>query len=103
MTPYTIPLTNSQQQLSIALGGTIYTLTVYWNTQSNVWTLDIADSAGKDIVLGIALVTGCDLLGQYAYLGLGGSLVVQTDFDPTLPPTYDNLGINGNLYFVTTP
>lgn len=101
MTPFRIPLTNSQQQLGIALGGIVYTLTVNFNSNANSWTLDIADQSGNVIVAGIALVTGCDLLGQFGYLNFGGSLVAMTDYDSEAVPTYDNLGGNGNLYFVT--
>lgn len=103
MTPYTIPLTNSQQQLSIALAGIIYNLTIKWNTIGNTWLLDIADQANNPLVSGIPLVCGCDLLGQYKHLGIGGSLIAQTDFSVNTPPTYSNLGSNGNLYFVTSP
>jgi len=103
MTPYRIPLTSSQQQLGISLGGTVYTLTLSFNSNANSWTLDIADQSGNNIVTGIALVTGCDLLGQYGYLNFGGSLVAMTDYDTDAVPTYSNLGDNGNLYFITVP
>lgn len=103
MTPYRIPLTNSQQQLGISLGGIVYTLTVNFNANANSWTLDISNQAGDIVVAGIALVTGCDLLGQFGYLKFGGSLVAMTDYDTDAVPTYSNLGDNGNLYFVTVP
>jgi hypothetical protein len=101
-TPYEIPLIPQAQQLLVALGGTTYQLTVRWNNQATIWVLDIADSSGNEIVTGIPLVTGTDLLGQFAYLNLGGSLVAQTDTDMTLPPTYDDLGDTGHLYFVVS-
>jgi predicted Zn-dependent protease with MMP-like domain len=102
-TPYQIPLVASQQQLQVALGGIVYTLTVRWNDAAGSWTVDIGDSANNLIIGGIPLVTGTDLLGQYAYLGFGGKLVAQTDFDADAVPTYTNLGTNGNLFFVTEP
>lgn len=100
VTPYTIPLANEQQQLQISLGGTLYTLTVWWNDSAQCWTIDIGDISNNPIVTGIALVTGCDLLGQYGYLNFGGSLVCQSSFDPDTVPTYDSLGGTGQLYFV---
>ena len=102
-TPYTIPLTSAQQQIQISLGGIVYTLTVKWNTVADCWVIDIANQNGVNIVTGIPLVTGCDLLGQYKYLNLGGSLICQTDFDSAAVPTYQNLGSNSQLYFVTSP
>jgi hypothetical protein len=47
---------------------------------------------GRPDPQGVPLVTGVDLLAQYAYLGFIGSLVVQTDHDPDATPTYENLG-----------
>ena len=65
--------------------------------------MDIGDVNGNPLVSGIALVTGADLLGQYAYLGIGGQLIVMTDGDPSAIPTFTNLGIESHLYYVTEP
>ncbi|MCL7680226.1 hypothetical protein M8369_40485, partial [Klebsiella pneumoniae] len=43
------------------------------------WCLDIMDSSGADLIKGIPLITGADLLAQYRYLGLGFSLYVGCD------------------------
>jgi predicted Zn-dependent protease with MMP-like domain len=102
-TPYVIPLMSAQQKIQIALGGVVYTLVVQWNTHAQCWVVDIEDQNGNPIVTGLALVTGCDLLGQYAYLNLGGSLICQTDYQTDVVPTYENLGTNSQLYFVTSP
>ncbi|HDS4945079.1 TPA: hypothetical protein QHY57_005346, partial [Klebsiella pneumoniae subsp. ozaenae] len=45
------------------------------------WCLDIMDSTGADLIKGIPLITGANLLAQYRYLGLGFSLYVNCD-DP---------------------
>jgi hypothetical protein len=58
------------------------------------------DSNQNPILTGLPLVTGVDLLEQYGYLGIGGSLVVQSTNDPSLVPNYDTLGSTGNLFFV---
>ncbi len=102
-TPYEIPLSPMPQQLSIALAGVTYNLNVYWCDPAQCWMLDIADSTETPILTGIPIVTGADLLEPYAYLNFGGQLQVQTDQDTFAVPTYDNLGVNGHLYFVTTP
>ena len=98
-----IPLSPQPQTFSIQLGQITYKLTVAWNDDPAMqcWVLDIADVNGNAIVSGIPLVTGADLLAQYAYLGIGGSLAVLTDGDDTAIPTYENLGVNSHLYFVT--
>lgn len=99
-TPYEIPLSPNAQTFGILLGGAAYNLTVKWNAQNSAWTLDIADNSSNPLVCGIPLITGADLLAQYAYLGISGSLVCQTDNNPDAVPTYDNLGTTGHLYFV---
>ena len=103
-TAYEIPLIAGPQQLVISLAGTSYQLTLHWCVPAAAWVLDIASSDGSTpIVSGIPLVTGADLLEQYAYLGIGGKLVAQTDGDVYAVPTFNNLGNGGRLYFVTTP
>lgn len=103
MTPFLIPLANGPQTLSISLAGTLYNLRLYWNVPAQLWLLDIASASGTALLSGIPLVTGVDLLDQYQYLGFGGSLYAQTDNAALTPPTFDNLGVTGNLYFVTNP
>lgn len=103
MTIYEIPTSASPQSFQIALAGVTYKLTLMWrDAPYGGWTLDIADSAGNLILSGVSLVTGADLLAQYAYLGLGGELWVQTDSVPAEVPTFDNLGTDSHLYFVTS-
>lgn len=101
LTIYEVPLSPKPQNFTIALGVTTYQMRVWWNNATNGgWTLDIADASGVPIVQGIPLVTGANLLRQYAYLGLNqGILSVQTDFDIDAVPTFTNLGQTSHLYF----
>lgn len=103
MADYTIPLTAEDQTFSVSLGGTKYQLTVRWNASNEGgWVLDISlPDNGGDIVTGIPLVTGCDLLAPYDYLGISGGLVVWAD-GSDLPPTVDNLGNGVDLVFITS-
>lgn len=101
-TAYLIPLSTQPQTLQITLVGTQYQLTVRWNDANQAWTLDIADSSSNPIISGIPMVTGSDLLAPYGYLGFGGQLIVQTTNNVDAVPTLDNLGTDGNLYFVVT-
>lgn len=97
---FEIPLIVSPQTLTVSLSGTIYNLTVRWSEIDQVWLLDIADQNDNVIVGGINLVTGGDLLAPYRYLGFVGSLIVQTDTDTLVPPTFNNLGATSHLYYL---
>lgn len=99
-TLYEIPLSPAPQTFGITLGGQALIMTLQWREAGAAcWLLDIADAAGNPMVAGIPLVTGHDLLEQYAYLGLGGALLVATDGDPDAMPTFDNLGVASHLYW----
>jgi hypothetical protein len=65
------------------------------------WVIDIADRTGGQMVNGIPLVTGCDLLAQHGHLGFTGKLMVQTDDNPDAVPTFANLGEQSHLYWIT--
>ncbi len=100
MTSYEITLNSQPQKLTVSLAGVQYTLIVLWNTINGTWVIDLEDSSGNPILTGIPLVPNIDLLEQFAYLNIGGSLVVQTDGNVNALPTFDNLGIGSHLYFV---
>lgn len=102
-TYYDIPLINNAQTCTVSLGGSPYELTVLWNSFSNTWVLDITDDNGNDIITGIPLVAGSDLLEQFAYLSFGGALRAMEDSNFNTPPSFNSLGDTGHLYFVTTP
>ena len=101
---YEIPLSSQPQTFTISLGGLVYNLTVLWRDAiMGGWFLDIADSTNTPLACGLPLVTGTDLLAQLAYLGIAGSMVVTTDGDINVVPTFANLGTLSHLWFVTTP
>ncbi len=102
-TAYEIPLSAQAQTFAIALGGVNYTLTLQWRAADGMggWVLDIADASNNPLVSGIPLVTGCDLLAQFAYVGFGGGPWVLTDGAALAVPAYANLGSLSHLYFVT--
>jgi len=96
---YEVPLSGAPQSFSISIAGATYNLRLtYQNVADGGWVLDLSDSSGNAIVQGIPLVTGADLLAQYGYLGLGFSLVVNTDGDADAVPTFANLGTLSHLY-----
>lgn len=99
---YEIPTQPQNQTFSISLNGVTYNLRLKWNAPNASWVLDILDSQQDNILNGIPLITGADLLAQYAYLGIGGKLVVQSNYNPDEVPSYTTLGSTGNLYFLTS-
>lgn len=98
---YEIPVTPNPQTFSITLSGIDYNVQILWNDAAQCWVIDFADANNIPIVSGIPLVTGVDLLGPYTDLKFKGKLFVQTDNNLAEPPTFDNLGITGHLYWVT--
>lgn len=96
---FEVPLSPTPQKITMAMGGSTYELTVRWNVPNNTWMLDIADTDGNSILSSIPVVTGTNLLEQYDYLDFGVSLFAFTDHDLDSPPTFDNLGTTGHLYF----
>lgn len=102
-TAFEVPLSSDAQVFAIALAGTTYKLRLQWNSVGMYWVMDVADENENPLILGTPLITGLDLLMQYGYFVIAGSLVVQTDSDTYAVPTYENLGTNGRLYFVVEP
>ena len=97
---FTVPLSNVPQKFGITLGGRKLDITGKWNEHSG-WVLDLSDGVtSESIVAGIPLVSGCDLLSQYKYLSIPGSLIVYTDGEQFTPPDEFNLGKESNLYYV---
>jgi PKD repeat protein len=101
-TVYEIPLVAAAQKLKITLNGKPYQLTIRYNNSAKAWNMDIRDDKGAAVLTGIPLVTGADLLAQYAYLQLGGQLFVQTDAGNQAIPTFADLGKSSHLFFVVT-
>jgi hypothetical protein len=99
-TAYEVPLIPAPQTLRVPLGGINYQLRVYWSDPATAWILDINDEGGAPVVLGLAIVTGVNLLEQFDYLGFLGRLEAQTDHDLHAPPSKTNLGVTSHLYLV---
>jgi hypothetical protein len=102
-TTFLLPLTNDPQTFEINMAGVNYNMTVKWNdSPDGGWVFDLADAVTNDsIVAGVPMITGGNCLAGLDYLGINGELLVYTDGDDTAVPTYDNLGVESNLYFLT--
>lgn len=98
-----IPVRPSQaQRFRVTLDGAVYNMRLtYDGAQDGCWILDIGDADGNLLVAGIPLLTGVNLLAQYAYLGFAGSLVCTTDRGAGEVPTFDGLGVTSHLYYLT--
>jgi hypothetical protein len=97
---FNIPLEPVSQRLVIDLGGQSLALAVRWNDVGEIWILDIFDGRTLEpLLLSMPLVTGCDLLAQYKFLGIKGHLVASTDGTADDPPTFQNLGAEGHLTY----
>lgn len=102
MIPFEIPLRPIAQQLTTFLGATQYGLTFKWCDPAACWMMDVLDANGNEVLTGLPIVTGADILEQFAYLPVGkGGLVAQTDHDADAVPTYDNLGVQSHVYYLT--
>jgi len=95
-----IPLSPDNQQFSIAVNGVSYQLRSLWRDGAG-WIVDLMDASGAPVVSDIPLVTGANLLSQYAYLNLGFALVVICDDPGQDYPTKTDLGIKSHLLVVT--
>lgn len=101
---YEIPLSGTPQHFSIVLSGVTYQLLFrYRDAPMGGWVVDFFTSAGDRILCGVPLVTGSDLLGQYAYLNFNATLMVISDGDPDAVPTFNNLGSEAHVLWVTEP
>jgi len=102
---FEIPLKPAtQQKLHISLSGVDYTLSLTFNSHANagigLWMLQIGDTLESVLVSGIPLVTGCDLLEQFHYLGIPGALIAQGAGHSNPPPNFTDLGSGSHLFYV---
>lgn len=99
---FEIPLSAKSEVFSVTMGGADYTLRVNWCIPMGRWILDIlTGDASKEILTGLPLSPGVDLLKQYAHLGILGELVAQVDHDVNAAPSFENLGTTGHLFYIT--
>jgi hypothetical protein len=103
-----IPVIPSRaQSFKITLNNNDYLFSFKWNRISNCWILDISDPiGGEGILTGIPLITGVDLLEQFPYetIGENGHFIVYTAAIRVAPdsvPTFDNLGVEGRLFYIS--
>jgi hypothetical protein len=93
-----IPFSSRPEKFSITLNDRQLIIAVNWNVR--IWEITISDVLSQiTLVAGLPLVTGCDILEQYEYLGLGGIMFISQDSGSKDTPTFYNLGKDCNLFF----
>lgn len=94
-----IPLTADNQEFSINIAGTTYRISIIW--RDLYWIMDLQNDRAEPVISGIPLVTGADLLAQYAHMNLGFKLVVVCDDNAQDYPTKTDLGGRSHLLVAT--
>ncbi|MEY0576985.1 phage baseplate plug family protein [Providencia manganoxydans] len=92
-----IPILNKNQELDIQLGRKNYHLRIKYMEFCG-WVLDVMTQAKEEILMGIPLLHGVDIFGQYRYLGLEGSLLFYCE-DPSYETDMNEAGKGNRLYF----
>lgn len=90
-----IPLTADNQRFDITLANVSYQMRILW--RADRWFLDLQDSRGSDIIAGLPLVTGTNLLEPYRWLQPGFALVVLSDLPESPAPGQFDLGDSSHL------
>ena len=94
-----IPLNSSPEQLfSITLSGQTYDCRVILNSRTGVWSISFSQS-GTDIVNGVSLLGGVDILKQYN-IPVENAYVVNLDM-PNEDASKSNLGTVAKLFILT--
>lgn len=101
-----IPLTNDpNQQISVSLNvnGSVLRLQlfIYFNEMSQVWEMDISDSAGNLLVCDVPLLTGTwpagNMLAQYGYMNIGSAYIINLGQTSNDYPNSTELGSGFSL------
>lgn len=98
-----------EQTFRVVLDLVPYSCRIYWSDfddtmkeivgddKEGQWYMDIASD--QITINGMALVTGCDMLGAFAYDTIGQLWLVDTD-SKLSDPTFESLGSNHKLVYV---
>lgn len=100
MPAFEIPLSSGPQSFNVSLAGTLYKLTLRWSVVDKHWLLDIGLPGELEVLSGLPLLPGADLLKQHKHLGVGGALYVQSSDDTRIAPGFADLDVRSFLYFV---
>jgi len=75
-----LPLTNNPEAtFNVVIFDNLYTFRQLWN-EYGFWTLDISNTDGDILILGVKVITKINLLRQYP--GFGFKLISENESDP---------------------
>jgi len=100
LVPFEIPVSGLPQTFTVSLSSIEHNMNLGWNPQAGAFILDVLDKNQNPMLMGLQLATGSDLLSQFEYLGIKGSLLVQTAGNPGAMPTVANFGTLSHLYYL---
>jgi hypothetical protein len=101
---YELPVEPRATLFENIIGGRVYKFRVQYRDDPDGeagWIFDIAETTDLPVSLvsGIPIVSGLDLLYQYAHLGLDFSLVLVCKNGRDVP-TFESLGVEDKVYLV---
>src|SRR5580698_6902898 len=81
---------NQTRYVTVSINGATQTffLEINYNELAEYWTMDISDANQNLLLSGIPLVTGLNILFQFAYMGIGSIYVLNTS--GVVSPNYPN-------------
>ena len=90
---------NGSQRFNVVIEGANYVFLIAYNTRAGIWSATIS-SEGVELVSGVALVGGVDILKQFTFILKNLYMV---DLNGTrLDATSENLGSDAKLFKLTT-
>ena len=102
MSLFRIPFDNNNQKFNITLQGKNLLVTCSWNQEMPAWVLSVQDADTQEYLMsGVALVTGVNLFRQFYSTGVTGDLVVYTKGNPFEIPTFESLGNESSVFYIT--
>jgi hypothetical protein len=100
-TVYSLPVKPYPVKFRTMVNDTDYWFaTQYREADEAGWVLDILNANENPLIMGIALVSGLDLMWQYHHMALDFSLVMSCR-ENRGTPTYESLGSQDELLLVT--
>jgi hypothetical protein len=75
-----------------------------WFSAMELWCITLKDSVTETLLINnMPMVTGQNLLDQFGYLKIPGTLLCYTTGDILTPPTLANLGVEAGLFYIVDP
>lgn len=98
---FTIPFVSLPQEFYIDLNDKTVLIKNKWNSMIPAWEMSIYDGDTLEpLILCMPIIGGIDLLEQFAFTGLKGSMAVLTDGNSLSDPTLNNLGDESQVFYV---